>query len=246
MFEPADRNAAFALVGGLVAAGLAVAQGGPGVTAIGPIRRALFPRLAGRGPAGHVALTFDDGPDPASTPAFLEVLAARRVQATFFLLGPMVRRAPQLAEEIVAAGHEIGVHGWEHRYLTLRGPRATYRDIAMAADEIIAATGVSPRLYRPPYGVLNAGALVATRRLRLMPVLWDCWGKEWSRGSTPESVFATLSATLRDGSTVLLHDSDCTSPAGSADAGLGALPMLLDECERRGLLVGPVGEHIGV
>jgi hypothetical protein len=43
---------------------------------------------------------------------------------------------------------------------------------------------------------------------------------------------------------VLLHDSDCTSPAGSADAGLGALPMLLDECERRGLLVGPFGEHL--
>lgn len=246
MFEAADRNAAFALVGGLAAAGLAVAQGGPGVTAIGPIRRALFPRLAGRGPAGHVALTFDDGPDPASTPAFLELLAARQVSATFFLLGPMVRRAPHLAEEIVAAGHEIGVHGWEHKYLTLRGPRATYRDIAMAADEIIAATGVSPRLYRPPYGVLNAGALVATRRLRLTPVLWDCWGKEWSRRSTPESVFATLSSTLRDGSTVLLHDSDCTSPAGSADAALGALPMLLDECEQRGLLVGPVGEHIGV
>jgi peptidoglycan/xylan/chitin deacetylase (PgdA/CDA1 family) len=246
MFDPADRNASFALVGGLAVAGAAVLQGAPGVTAIGPVRRVLFPRLAGRGAAGRVALTFDDGPDPATTPAFLELLAARRVSATFFLLGPMVRRAPQLAAEIVAAGHEIGVHGWEHRYLTVRGPRATYRDIAMAADEITAATGVSPRLYRPPYGVLNAGALLATRRLRLVPVLWDCWGKEWSRGSTPESVFSTLSSGLRDGSTVLLHDSDCTSPPGSADAALGALPLLLDECETRGLRPGPLGEHVGV
>ena len=246
MFDPVGRSASFALVGGLAVAGAAVLQGGPGVTAIGPVRRALFPRLAGRGAAGRVALTFDDGPDPATTPAFLELLAARRVPATFFLLGPMVRRAPQLAAEIVAAGHEIGVHGWEHRYLTLRGPRATYRDIAMAADEITAATGVSPRLYRPPYGVLNAGSLLATRRLRLVPVLWDCWGKEWSRGSTPESVFSTLSSGLRDGSTVLLHDSDCTSPPGSADAALGALPLLLDECEARGLRPGPLGEHVGV
>jgi peptidoglycan/xylan/chitin deacetylase (PgdA/CDA1 family) len=244
MSERAGRNVTFALVGGLAAAGLAVVHGGPGVTAIGPVRRALFPRLSGRGRAGHVALTFDDGPDPATTPAFLELLAARQVSATFFLLGPMVRQAPQLAAEIVAAGHEIGVHGWEHRYLTLRGPRATYRDIAMAADEIAAATGVSPRLYRPPYGVLNAGALLATRRLGLTPVLWDCWGREWTRGSTPESVFGTLSRTLSDGSTVLLHDSDCTSPPGSADAGLGALPMLLDECERRGLQVGPVAGHL--
>jgi peptidoglycan/xylan/chitin deacetylase (PgdA/CDA1 family) len=243
MFDQASRNVPFALVGGLAAAGLAVAHGGPGVTAIGPVRRALFPRLAGRGQAGHVALTFDDGPDPATTPAFLELLAARRISATFFLLGPMVRKAPQLAAEIVAAGHEIGVHGWEHRYLTLRGPQATYRDIAMAADEIAAATGVSPRLYRPPYGVLNAGALVATRRLGLTPVLWDCWGREWTRGSTPESVLGNLTRTLSGGSTVLLHDSDCTSPAGSADAGLGALPMFLDECERRSLQVGPVAGH---
>ncbi len=246
MFEPAGRKAIFALMGGLTAAGLAVAHGSPGVTAIGPVRRALFPKLAGRGPAGHVALTFDDGPDPATTPAFLELLAARGVTATFFLLGPMVKRAPQLAAELVAAGHEIGVHGWEHKCLTLRGPRATYRDIAMATEEITAATGVSPRLYRPPYGVLNTGALLATRKLGLTPVLWDCWGKEWTRGSTPESVFGTLSGSLRDGSTVLLHDSDCTSPAGSSDAGLGALALLLDECERRGLVPGPAGEHLGL
>src|SRR6476619_409612 len=78
MFERDDRNAAFALAGGLAATGLAVVQGGPGVTAIGPVRRALVPRLAGRGRAGHVALTFDDGPEPAATPAGLgHVLPAR-------------------------------------------------------------------------------------------------------------------------------------------------------------------------
>ena len=144
---------------------LAVAQGAPGLTALAPVRR-LFPRLAGAGPPDHVALTFDDGPDPRFTPRFLATLAARRVHATFFLLGPMVQAAPQLAAEIAAAGHEIGVHGWEHRYATVRGPRALHDDLARACDTIAAATGTVPWLYRPPYGVLSAGALIAARRTR--------------------------------------------------------------------------------
>jgi peptidoglycan/xylan/chitin deacetylase (PgdA/CDA1 family) len=81
-----------------------VAHGGPGITAIGPVRRRLFRRLAGYGSAGHVALTFDDGPDPRSTPGFLDLLSRRDVQATFFMLGSMVAAAPGLAGETAAAG----------------------------------------------------------------------------------------------------------------------------------------------
>jgi peptidoglycan-N-acetylglucosamine deacetylase len=247
MADPAGLNgssggrAALAAAG--LAAGLVLAHGGPGITAAGPVRKALFPRLCGRGEADHVALTFDDGPDPDSTPGFLEVLGGRATRATFFLLGSMVTRAPQLAAEVAAAGHEIGVHGWDHRYLTLRGPWATRDDIARAADAVAAATGVVPRLYRPPYGVLTGGALLAARQLGLTPVLWSNWGREWTRGATPESVCATATRDLHGGGTVLLHDSECTSRPGSAWAALGALPLLLDECERRGLRVGPLGEH---
>ena len=232
-----------ALAAGGLAAGLAVAQAGPGITGLGPVRRAFFPRLSGQGDPSHVALTFDDGPDPAATPRFLDLLADRQVTATFFLLGQMVARAPGLAAEVAAAGHEIAVHGWEHRYLPARGPRATFDDIRRATEIIARAVGTRPRLFRPPYGVLSGPSLVAARRLGLTPVLWGAWGREWAPGATPESVYASLSGRLRGGVTVLLHDSDCTSPPGSWRAALGALPRLLDDCSGRGLAVGPLGQH---
>ena len=227
----------------LAAAGAAIFQAGPGITALRPVRMALFPRLSGRGAADHVAVTFDDGPDPAATPHFLDVLASQRVQATFFMLGSMVDRSPGLAAEVAAAGHEVGVHGFDHRYLPLRGPRATRDDLRRARDSIAAATGSEPLLFRPPYGVLSTAALVTARQLGLTPVLWTAWGREWTAGASPGSVYATLTAGLQGGGTVLLHDSDCTSPAGSWRAALGALPMLLADCAAQGLRVGPVAEH---
>lgn len=226
-----------------IALAVAVAHGAPGLTAIGPLRRRLFPRLAGAGRAGHVALTFDDGPDPRSTPAFLDLLAARHVRATFFLLGSMVAKAPSLASEISAAGHEIAVHGFDHRYAVARTPWAVRDDMARACEVIAEVTDTPPCFFRPPYGVLSSGTMLAAGRLGLRCVLWTNWGREWMPGATPASVHATVMKGLGGGSCVLLHDSDCTSPPGTAGAVLSALPGLLDEWERRGLRVGTVGEH---
>ncbi|HWE88410.1 MAG TPA: polysaccharide deacetylase family protein, partial [Pseudonocardiaceae bacterium] len=91
-----------------------------------PLRRRFWPALAGVGDQRHVALTFDDGPHPRSTPFFLDELDKRKIKATFFLLGSELARAPQLGQEIVAAGHEVALHGWHHRRLVWYGPRRTY------------------------------------------------------------------------------------------------------------------------
>lgn len=224
-------------------AGLAIAHAGPGITGLPAVRARAFPRLTGQGDADHVALTFDDGPDPASTPSFVQLLAEREIHATFFMLGCMVAESRGLAAEIAAAGHEVGVHGFDHRYLTLRGPRATRSDLTRATELIAEITGKRPTLFRPPYGVLSGPALLTARELGLTPVLWRSWGREWTPGASPDSVFQTLVSGLAGGVTVLLHDSGCTSPAGAWEAGLAALPRLLDECERRGLRVGPLADH---
>ncbi|MEU9455960.1 polysaccharide deacetylase family protein [Streptomyces sp. NPDC048277] len=222
---------------------LAAAHAAPVVTTFGPLRNRTMPRLSGRGRPDHIALTFDDGPDPLSTPFFLRLLAERGVHATFFLLGREARRSPGLVREIAAAGHEIGVHGWLHRPLLLRGPRATYDDLARARDTVADITGRRPALFRPPYGVMSTAAHLSARRLALTPVLWTSWGEDWTARATPESVHRTVTSDLDGGGTVLLHDSDCTSAPGAWRSTLGALPRILDTCEERGYEVGPLRDH---
>ncbi len=215
----------------------------PALTTIAPLRRRLLPALSGVGRPDHVALTFDDGPDPRSTPAFLQVLRAHQVPATFFLLGSMVARAPGLTRELVDAGHEVAVHGWQHRCLLGRTPAGTYDDLARSRDLIARITGQEPRWYRPPYGVLTAGAVHAARRLGLTPVLWTAWGRDWRARATADSVLATVRRTLGGGGTVLLHDSDCTAAPGAWRSALGALPRLITGVRDQGCQLGPLAEH---
>ncbi|HEX4791292.1 MAG TPA: polysaccharide deacetylase family protein [Actinospica sp.] len=227
---------------GLAAAG-ALAQAVPTVTSLGPVRATLWPGLTGLGAPDHVALTFDDGPDPGSTPQFLDALDAAGVRATFFLLGGMVQRAPGLARRISDAGHEVALHGWAHRAHLAVSPAQTFRDLRQGADEVAAATGRAPGWYRPPYGVATAATFAACRRLGLRPVLWSAWGRDWTASATAESVFHTVVRDLRGGGTVLLHDSDCTSKPLSWRSALGALPLLLAHCAEQGWRVGPLAEH---
>ncbi|MEV0397964.1 polysaccharide deacetylase family protein [Polymorphospora rubra] len=226
----------------LLAAGLLV-HAAPVVTSLTGLRRRAFPALSGVGDPAGIALTFDDGPDRRSTPAFLRLLTELDVRATFFLLGRMLNRDPGLGREIVARGHEVAVHGWDHRCLLWRSPRSVYGDIARARDRIADATGAVPRWYRPPYGLLTAGALVTCRRLGLQPRLWTAWGRDWEAGGSATSVQRTVFRTLGAGGTVLLHDSDCASAPESWRATLRAVPGVVEWARERNLHVGPLHRH---
>lgn len=226
------------VVGGVVGAHLA-----PAALFVPAVRGALAPGIAGLGRADHVALTFDDGPHPRSTPHFLAALADHGVRATFFVLGRELARDPALGREMAAAGHELAVHGWDHRCLLRRSPAALHDDIARTVDLVHDIAGRRPRWFRAPYGVFSASSLVTARRLGLTPVLWTCWGKDWTRRATPESVAATVRRGLSGGGTILLHDSDVEATLGSWRSALGALPEVLAACREQGLAVGPLADH---
>ncbi len=227
----------------LTAAVAGAVHAAPGLTNVDIVRRALFPGLSGVGAPGHVAVTFDDGPQPESTPAFLEALDRLGWKATFFMLGSMVARSPALAAEVAAAGHEIAVHGYTHRSEMFRTLPAVHADMARAVATISDATGRELHWFRPPYGTLSAGGVVAARRQRLRTVLWSTWGRDWRAEATPATVVADVKEHLGPGATVLLHDSDCTSAPGAWRSALGALEPLAELFAERGLQAGTLGAH---
>jgi peptidoglycan/xylan/chitin deacetylase (PgdA/CDA1 family) len=215
----------------------------PALTSWRRLRCSTMPRLAGVGRPSHVALTFDDGPDPRTTPEFLDALDELGWRASFFLLGDQVRRAPRLAAEIAARGHEVGVHGDRHVSHLRRPLTWTVADIRRARDLIADTTGQEPRWFRPPYGAVSASTLSAARASGLELVLWTSWGRDWRPEANPETVADEVMATFRPGATVLLHDSDFTCAPGSWRAALGALPLLASRWRPLGLDVGPLAEH---
>jgi peptidoglycan/xylan/chitin deacetylase (PgdA/CDA1 family) len=214
----------------------------PAATWLPGLRRAWFPALAGIGNPGHVALTFDDGPDPASTPLFLDALDALGVRGTFFLVGDSARRHRQLAAEIAARGHELAVHGWRHDRPWLPSVRRELRDLRRTAAVIADLTGAAPRWYRPPYGILTGGRRIAAAQAGLRPVLWSAWGADWAPTASAASVRALITRDLAGGGTVLLHDAD-RSGRGRWRPALAVLPGLVGDWRAVGWTAGPLAEH---
>jgi len=187
-----------------------------------------------------VALTFDDGPHPRGTPAVLEQLAREDAKATFFLVGEQVDAHPVVARAIVEAGHEVAVHGYRHTLLLRRRVRELEADLDRAIDSIETATGVSPTLYRPPYGVFGAGTLAHVRARGWRPLLWSKWGRDWERRATPALIARRATRGLQPGDVVLLHDSDAYSSADSWRSTAAALPSVLAAVASLGIAVSPV------
>jgi peptidoglycan-N-acetylglucosamine deacetylase len=153
-----------------------------------------------------VALTFDDGPDPARTPALLDALAAEDVKATFFLCGSAVDASPELSRRIAAEGHEIGNHTYNHPYLPLSRSSLVGRELRATDRAILATTGRIPSLVRPPYGGRSPWNVRAFARHAKRIVLWDVNSFDW-RGDPADEVAQRVLDRVRPGSIVLLHEA---------------------------------------
>lgn len=180
----------------------------------------LVPTLT-QGPANKnlVALTFDDGPHPVFTPKILDELRKRKIHATFFVLGERVKRYPWIVQQIIAEGHEIGNHTYDHRLLTSLSPEEATKEIDLANNEIKAITGYETSLFRPPYGELRADTKMYLREKNYKVILWSVDPMDWKIRNSDKILSYVVQHTQR-GSIILCHDIHKTT--------LDALPQMLD------------------
>lgn len=150
-----------------------------------------------------IALTFDDGPSE-STPALLELLAQYRASATFFHCGANVRRLPQVAREVLGAGHEIGNHTENHPPLYLKSRAFIHRELAAAQESIGWAAGIVPKLFRAPFGARWFGLGEAQQRLGLNGVMWTAIALDWKWPK--DRVTSRLLKNASNGAIFCLHD----------------------------------------
>lgn len=172
-----------------------------------------------------VTLTFDDGPNPQTTPRVLEALRREGVKATFFLIGAHLEQHPDLARQELAEGHALGNHTWHHFFLDRMDAECTASEMEITSRLIETTTGQHPTWFRPPGGYYSEDVLRTSHQLNQRVVLWSGDARDWAKPS-PEVIRSRTLAALKPGAILLLHDS---SPHTAA-----ALPELLRQIKGRG------------
>jgi peptidoglycan/xylan/chitin deacetylase (PgdA/CDA1 family) len=160
---------------------------------------------------GELALTFDDGPNPAWTPRLLDILAEHDVRATFFMVGKFAKSEKELAHRVAAAGHLIGNHTWSHPDLS-RTREANVLDELTRTNDILAEISGKPiRYFRPPFGARRPYVLKLARQLGLIPVTWNAMTNDWKEPSgdkIAQSLIRKIDGNQSSGraSNIVLHD----------------------------------------
>ena len=169
-------------------------------------------------PMGHqIALTFDDGPDPATTPAILDILRRYDVKATFFVVGARAEQHPDLIRRIASEGHTLGNHTYYHRDMTTLTPREMSQELRDTQTAIDQALGYRSRitLFRPPCGApytTETDKLSSFQKFmekqKMYPVMWNVDSRDWALRGRPDLIVKNIvQSTPQDGGVVLLHDT---------------------------------------
>jgi peptidoglycan/xylan/chitin deacetylase (PgdA/CDA1 family) len=186
----------------------------------------------------YIAMTFDDGPNPTLTPKLLDLLAARHIKATFFVIGQNVAEHPEVVARAVREGHEIGNHSWSHPNLGRMSDEAVRLQLKRTQDAIESAAGIRPVLLRPPYGSVTAHEKRWIHdEFGYQIILWDVDPLDWRRPG-PAVVCNRIVKETRPGSIVLSHDIH----AGTIEA----MPATLNQLEAKGFKFVTVSELIGM
>lgn len=170
-----------------------------------------------------IALTFDDGPDPHSTPQLLELLRAEKIPAAFFCIGVRVEQHPELTARILREGHLVENHSYAHSNFTnFYLPARLRAELLRAQAAIENACGRAPNFFRPPVGLSNAGTFRVARQLNLQVIGWSIRSLD-TVIAAPEKIVARIRRGLHPGAIILLHDGNIP-----ADKLLGTVKLLLD------------------
>jgi peptidoglycan/xylan/chitin deacetylase (PgdA/CDA1 family) len=209
------------------------------------LRWRVFVDAVVRGPRGArgVALTFDDGPHPRWTPRVLDTLDARGVKATFFLVGRKAEAHPEVVRDILARGHQVGLHSYAHdRLFALRRERRVREDLLRGMAVLEKLTGRSPTWFRPPIGHTNPVIARVADALDLSVVGWTIGGRDGVASARVADVVARVRRDLRDGAIVLLHDAP--ERGDREPAAVRALPAILDALAAERLDVVPLAPWV--
>ena len=172
----------------------------------------------------RIALTFDDGPHPRYTPQILDILKKYGVKATFFAVGENAETYPALMERMVAEGHEIGNHTYNH-YHTPKMDNQTLRQDILACDEaLVRLTGKEVRLFRPPEGVCNDEICAVCEEKGYTIVMWSIDTRDWAH-TPPQDMIENVKKHATDGAIILMHDF-IGKNSKTPEALRGMIPML--------------------
>jgi len=186
--------------------------------------RLSFSRVAVRDK--YIAITFDDGPHPQNTPRLLDMLRARNIKATFYVVGSNVDAYPQVLRRVVAEGHEIGNHSYTHRLFSKMSDADIRQELARTRDAVVRATGVQPRTLRPPFGgMLPRQREWVNAEFAYPIILWSVDPFDWKRPG-PNVVCSRILSATTAGSIVLAHDLHRQT--------VDAMPATLDGLLQRG------------
>lgn len=174
-----------------------------------------------------IALTFDDGPHPVNTPRLLDILKQRNVKATFYVVATNVKRYPEIMRRIVAEGHEIGNHTVTHGNLAKMSDAGVRQELNASRDAIVAATGVTPRTMRPPYGAITTAQKAWIRKEFGYPaILWSVDPEDWKKPGA-SVVTSRLVSGAAPGGILLVHDIHAPT--------IDAMPSAIDQLLGKGL-----------
>jgi peptidoglycan-N-acetylglucosamine deacetylase len=190
----------------------------------------------------ELALTFDDGPNPAWTPRLIEVLSEHNVRASFFMVGKFAKAERELARRVLDAGHLIGNHTWSHPKLSSASDAQVLEELTRTNDILAQITGNSVCFFRPPFGARRPYVLKLARQLGLVPVTWNAMTSDWKEPSADRIATRLMNKIERNqrrgyASNIVLHDGNHRSQGADRGPSVVATEQIVERYHRTHIFV---------